>query len=91
MLGADYYAVGFADEVVRKFFIIKRIAGSDRVGVVEGDLGDERIVVTDIGSVGTEKVDDRQCGRLSHVIDVLFVCNAEDQYLGAVNCFAFFV
>ncbi len=79
MLGADYDAVGRLDQLVGEFLIIERVAGADSVGVVEGDLFDERVVIAYLGTARAKQVDDRESRRLAHVVDVLFVCHPEDE------------
>ena len=45
MLGTDDHAVGFGDQFVGQFFVIKRICIADRVGVVKCHDRNERIVI----------------------------------------------
>lgn len=81
VLGADDDAVGVRDQFVAQLVVEKRIARTDRVGMIERDLLDVRVVVTDVGAVRPKEIDDRECGRFAHIIDVLLVGDTKDQDL----------
>src|SRR5687768_17599106 len=59
MFGADDHAVRAPDHVIRQLMVTQGLAVTDRVRVVKRDLGNERIVIHDFGTAGTEEIDDR--------------------------------